>query len=72
MTIDLEVNESYAPFFAAEAKESAILEALELYQIAFGLVMHNKGCKRKFFKILKDRGIHKSAKRIIERGGNLA
>jgi hypothetical protein len=55
MTSSIELNNSYAPFFETEAKESAILEALELYQAAFGFAMHCKSCKRKFKRFLEAR-----------------
>jgi hypothetical protein len=55
MTIDIEVNNCYAPFFETEAKESQLLETLELYQTVFGIAMHCRSCKRKFARVLKER-----------------
>jgi hypothetical protein len=55
LTIDLTLNERYAPFFETEAKESQLLETLELYQTVFGIAMHCRSCRHKFARVLKER-----------------
>jgi hypothetical protein len=73
LIVDPRLHKDYHDFLASEAKESAILEALELYQLAFGIAMHCKGCKRRFTRTLKERNNGGGlSKRLPKRGAIVA